>query len=51
MALQRIIWMEVLNDGDLVDNGAAFDEDDDGFFIKVMEQYILKFCPRTGAKG
>ena len=47
--------MEVLsnNNGDLVveDIGAAYDEDEDeGGFIKVMEQYILQICPRTGAK-
>ena len=41
--------MEVLNEGDSEDDGAAFDEDKGGL-IKAMEQHILQFCPRQGAK-
>ena len=47
--LARDIWMGVLDNRDPEDNGAARDEDEDGF-IKAMEQCILQFCPRTGAK-
>ena len=47
--LAKDIWIEVLNGGVQDDNGAAFDNDEDGF-IKAMEQYILQFCPRTGSK-
>ena len=42
-------WLEVLDNGDPEENRAAYNEDEDGF-IKEMEQYILQFSPRTGAK-
>ena len=37
MALQRVsgIWMEVLDEGDPEDDGAAFNEDEDGFIKAV----------------
>ena len=47
--LAKDIWLEVIKEGDPEDNGAPYDEDEDGF-IKAMEAYILQFCQRTGAK-
>ena len=44
------IGEDVLPEGDPEDARAAFDEDEDGF-ITVMEQCILLFCPRAGAKS
>ena len=48
--LAKDIWLEVLDNGDLEDNRAAYDEYAEDSFIKAMEQYILQFFPRTGAK-
>ena len=50
--LAKDIWLEVIReirDGDPEDNGAPYDEGEDGF-IKAMEAYTLQFCPMTGAK-
>ena len=47
--LTKDIWVEGLDNDDPENNGAAFDEDEDGF-IKVMDQYILHLYSRAGAK-
>ena len=40
--LAKDIWLEVLDNKDPEDNGAAYDEDEVDF-IKAMGQYILHF--------